>query len=321
MTVKKSILLTTHHGAFLHRGGGEYELLEVALNLRKLGHVADPYGPYSRDVENYDAVIHFSIDQSGLSVVEEAKNAGKEIILWPNFWQEDTTEDTVRIGYQLLEMSDAVVFKSETERKFFERCIPLREKKVLMVPWGVDPAFTEETPNSLFRESFGLSDYTLWIGIIEPCKNQLKTIQALEDFQVPMVFIGNCRDDQYYRACREAAPKHFLFLKPIQHKSDLIRAAIRECSLYIEPSLDPPGKSILEAAFAGANILTCSSEWAREHFGSNAVYVDPEDPYSIQDGVARGLAMPKSSQLSRELIAKHAFPNVLQSLCEFLDRS
>ena len=81
MAAKKSILLTTYHEAFLCRGGGEYEMLEVALNLRKLGFWTDVYSPYSRDLEHYDVVLHFSIQPSGLPLVEEARRAGKEVIL------------------------------------------------------------------------------------------------------------------------------------------------------------------------------------------------------------------------------------------------
>lgn len=320
MVAKKSILLTTYHEAFLHRGGGEYEMLEVALNLRKLGFVADIYGPYSRDIEHYDVVLHFSIEPGCLPLIEEARRVGRQVVLWPNFWMGgQESMDTREIVRQYLGLADAVVFKSLAEKRFFEERIPLGAIQSLLVPCGVDPSFAKSTPERLFRESFKLGDYILWVGILEPRKNQLRTIEALRDISIPLVFVGNYREQKYYKACREAAPPHFLFLDPMQHKSDMLRAAIRECSLYIEPSLDPPGKSILEAAVAGANVLTCDSEWAQEHFGENACYVVPEDAQSISAGVARGLRMVKNPTFTETLIARHSFPSVLNPLCEFLE--
>ena len=252
--------------------------------------------------------------------MEEARRAGKEVILWPNFWLNGQNQaNASEIGRRYLELADAVVFKSLTEKSFFEQQIALDGMRTLMIPSGVDADFTKRTPERLFRESFDLEEYILWVGIFEQCKNQLHTIQALADLAIPVVFVGNYRDAAYHRACREAAPAHFRFLKPMQHKSDILRAALRECTLYIEPSLDPPGKSILEAAVAGANVLVCDADWTREHFGDNACYVLPDDAQSIRDGVERGLAMEKNRAFTRALRERHSFPGVLKPLGEYLE--
>lgn len=318
--MSQSILLTTYHEAFLHRGGGEYEMLEIAINLRKQGFVADIYGPYSRDIEHYDVVLHFSIESSGLSIAEHAKCSGKKLILWPNFWIDSKDNKEVsKVGKKFVALADLIVFKSLTEKTFFEERIPLQNTQTLIVPCGVDAAYTKKSPQHLFQQSFNLKKFILWVGIIEPRKNQLRTIQALHDLPIPLVFIGNYRKASYYEACKKAAPDHFRFLAPMRHKSDIFRAALQECKLYIEPSLDPPGKSILEAAVAGANVLTCKSDWSREHFGDNACYVDPKDTQSIQEGVQQGLTMKSNPALTQKLTKRHAFPSVLQPLCTFLE--
>ena len=313
------ILITTYHEAFLKKGGGEYELLEVAFNLRKLGFIADIYSPFSRDIDFYNTIIHFSTHITGLYLFETLHSYGKKIILWPNVWFQGPVDEIQHsVISRYLELSQAVVFKSQVERALIENVVPLNGIDVLHLPACVDPCFSQPTPTRLFRETFGLKDYILWIGIIEPCKNQLLAITALKHLQIPIVFIGNYREEAYYQACRAQAPDHFLFLDPMPHKSDIFRAAIQECALYIEQTLDPPGKSVLEAAISGANILISQSEWAREHFGNYPVYVDPTNPESIAEGVRIGLEKNRNQELATMLAARHCLPDVLTSLCNYL---
>jgi len=317
----KNILFTTYHEAFLSKGGGEYELLEVAFNLRKSGFIADIYSPFSRDINFYNTVIHFSTQETGLKLLEHLRKYDLKIILWPNTWLPGGISFEQRsIINRQVKLCDAIVFKSNSEQAVFKDITTFDNIDILHIPACVDPCFAVKTPDSLFRGTFKIQDYILWIGIIEPYKNQLFVINSLKDLSTPVVFIGNYRDEAYYKACRRAAPDHFLFLDPMPHKSDMIRAAIQECSLYIEPTLEPAGKSILEAAVSGANILTSDSDWAREHFGDAAVYVDPANASSIVEGVRQGLEKPRDPELASRLCARHCLPAVLQPLCEYLSR-
>jgi len=314
----QAILLTTYPEAFLNKGGGEYELLNIAHNLRKLGLVADIYSPYSKDISDYDTVIHFSVNASGLPMAEAVKAAGKKFILWPNFWVNKSAASTNAVAAHLAELADLVIFKSRIEKANFESVAPLPDEKTLIIPSAVDPIFLEAAPKNFFRESFGLDEYLVWIGIFEPRKNQLGTIFALHDLELPIVFIGNYRDESYYSACKVAAPDHFVFLEPMEQGSDILRAAIRESRLYLEPTFEPAGKSVIEAAISGARILVSNAPWEREHLGRFAVYVNPKDPQSIRGGVAHALATSVDPEQVRTLAQKHLMPRVLDRLVAFL---
>lgn len=313
-----SILLTTYPEAFFHKGGGEYELLETALNLRKLGFIADVYSPYSNVLESYNTIIHFSIHKSGLSTVKAIKAAGKRLILWPNFWTCQRAQSNDVVAQQFLEMADVVIFKSVTEKNNFELITSLENSQTLIVPTGVESIFADPTPKTLFRDTFGIDEYLVWVGIFEPRKNQLEVIRALRELDVPIVFIGNFREEAYYQACREAAPSHFIFLKPMEHRSDILRAAIRESRLYIEPTLDPAGKSALEAAICGTRVLVSEALWEREHLGDFAVYVNPTDHESLREGVRRGLTTSPHPDQVPILSQKHLLPNTLNKLAILL---
>lgn len=313
-----SVLVTTYHQAFLHKGGGEYELLEVAFNLRQLGLVADVYSPFSRDVDAYDTVLHFSLVPESLPLVARMNTLKKHVILWPNFWQADAlAPEQADIFARFFRLGDAVVFKSAAEEALLRPLIP-QGCPVLRVPAGVDPCFAEPTPDRLFRDSYGVEEYLLWVGIIEPAKNQLAAIRALAHLSVPIVFVGNARDRDYYTACREAAPSHFLFLPPMTHKSDILRAALQECRLYIESGHEPGGKSVLEAVISGAQVVIPYSAWAVEHFGDFPVYIASREERAIADAVSVALEKKASPNIAAEVARRHMLPDVLAPLYAYI---
>jgi glycosyltransferase involved in cell wall biosynthesis len=313
-----SILFTTYHEAFLHKGGGEYELLDVSFALRKLGLLADIYSPFSKNLEHYDIIIHFSLEPSGLPLLELIKSKGKKIILWPNFWTaSEFSSEQLALYTRFLALCDAVIFKSQAEYSILRPFIPVH-CAVLHTMVGVDPCFSQPTPDRLFRDSYELEDYLLWVGIIEQGKNQLKTIKALQKCAMPLVFIGNYRDSNYYDQCLTAAPKHFVFLDAMPHKSDMLRAALQECSLYIELAYEPGGKSVLEAVISGAKVLLPESAWAREHFADFPTYIDPDNPESIKEGVQKALLKSIDRDFIAHIAKRHDFQAVLSPLYEYI---
>ena len=313
-----SILVTTYHQAFLHKGGGEYELLEVAFNLRQFGFIADVYSPFSRDIDAYDVILHFSLVPESLPFIAKLKSMGKKIILWPNFWQtEDLSVTQIEVFSHFFNSCNAVVFKSHAEETILRSLIP-DSCAILRVPAGVDPCFTTPTPERLFRDSYAVEEYLLWVGIIEPAKNQLATIKALHDLPIPIIFVGNFRDATYYEACVNAAPSHFRFLPPMIHKSDILRAALRECRLYIESGYEPGGKSVLEAVISGAQVVIPRSPWAEEHFGDFPVYIATQSEPAIAEAVAVALSRDKNPGIADIVAARHMSPGVLAQLCDYI---
>ena len=313
-----SILVTTYHQAFLHKGGGEYELLEVAFNLRQFGFIADVYSPFSRDIDAYDVILHFSLVPESLPLIAKLKFMGKKIILWPNFWQsEELTTEQIKVFSQFFGLSEAIVFKSHAEEIILRSLIP-DSCAILRVPASVDPCFATPTPNRLFRDSYDVEEYLLWVGIIEPAKNQLETIKALHHLTLPIIFVGNYRDTAYYNACVKSAPSHFRFLPPMIHKSDMLRAALRECRLYIESGYEPGGKSLLEAVISGAQVVIPRSPWAEEYFGDFPVYIATQSEPAIAEAVAIALTRDKNPCIADKVAASHMSPGVLTPLCDYI---
>lgn len=315
------VLITTYHQAFLTRGGGEYELQSIAEGLRQLGVIADVYGPYSRSVEFYDVALHFSVHPGGLDLLREIAGRGKPIVLWPNLWPTALPSGAVHVVQEHAALAEFVAFKSQAERERLLAQVPIPAEKVVTCKWVADPSYLKPAPVDLFPSLYGVRDYALWFGIVEPVKNQLAAIRVLRRMGLPMVVVGRYRDAAYFRDCVSVGGNGVLFLEALPQKSEIVRSALRSASFYVELSFEPPGLSAIEAGLSGCRLLLSDSDWAREHFSQHAVYVDPASDEAIAEGVGRVLDRPRQDEGVQRHLMDYCFPNAIMPLVELLTRA
>ena len=283
------VLITTYHEAFLHRGGGEFEIAMISNALKKHGLVADIYGPYSRDISRYDVILHFSVERGGLSLLRHIKAAGKPIVLSPNLFLTEKNSSISTLVSDFIDIADRIIFKSVSEKNDFNSFFEMPSNKVRVVPQFVDNGITRLAPKGLFSSLYGVENYAIGVGIIEPGKNQLMAIKAASQLGVPLVLVGIYRDYDYYQACKKEAPSNTTFITSLPYHSDVMRSALQDSSLYIEVTPEPAGFSAIEAGLSGCNLVLADSEWSHEHFADCANYVDPESVDSITNGIALAL--------------------------------
>jgi glycosyltransferase involved in cell wall biosynthesis len=312
------ILITTYQQAFLVRGGGEYEIFSLADSLKQQGFIADIYGPYSRPLENYDVVIHFSVHGGGLDLLREIKAAGKRIVLWPNLWIQDKTPASIELVNAHVALADVVLFKSAVEQLHFSANFHLPMEKAFRVNTSADPSYKKQAPDGLFKSLFGIQNYAIWFGVIEPNKNQLAAIKALRDKGIPLVLVGHSREESYYEQCREAGGDSVLFIKALPQKSEIVRAALREALFYIEIPHEPPGLSAIEAGLAGCRLLLSDDAWSREHFGEHAIFANPADQQDIGRAVDEILTKPKMNPALNAHLERFCLPTALAPLTTIL---
>jgi glycosyltransferase involved in cell wall biosynthesis len=265
--------------------------------------------------------LHFSVHGGGLEILQLIKKLNKRIILWPNLWliNRPNEEEAILIKKHF-DISDLIVFKSISEKNNVLKYIECPEEKIIIVPTGVDSCYKDPADPNMFRTIYKVDEYILWLGILEERKNQLQGIKALKDIDLPVVFIGNYRDEKYYRKCVDAAPEHFKFLPVMPPKSEILRSAIQNCKIYLETPLDHPGKSALEAGIAGAKLVLSNDEWSKEHFQENARYVDPKSTESILNGITDTLEEKKSNNIVDCIEGKHLFPNNLKPIINIIEK-
>jgi len=134
----------------------------------------------------------------------------------------------------------------------------------------------------------------LCAGRVEPKKNQAALLYALRDVDVDVTLVGHAYDASYLALCRRWAGPRTHFVEHVPQ--DELRRMMSRAAVHAHPSwLETPGLSSLEAAGAGANIVTGDRGSEREYFGPGVDYADPADPRSIRAAVLRALRRPVRS--------------------------
>lgn len=290
MTRGKRVLITTYQSAFLRPGGGEAELFELAQALNSMGVVTDLYGASSLRVDAYDIILHFSVQGESFDFVKSLKAMGKTVIIWPNLWWAGMPdENDAKFVHRFMSLADEIIFKSEAEVENVGSHVPLGDIRYSIIPWEVSQKYTEKTSDKLFKSVYGLEQYCLWVGVIERNKNQHLAIEVFKSIEVPLVFVGFHRDEEYFQYCRSNADSSILFLPYMEPGSEILRSAYKGCSLYVELSDDPAGKSALEAALYEKPMLLSDNSWSREEFGESVYLVDPRDIDQVRIACIDGL--------------------------------
>lgn len=283
----KRVLLATSIDAYLHQGGGEQELKNLYKELNKLGFLCDFYGSASLDVDKYDVIIYFSLG-NGINIFLDSIDVSKcTLILWPNLWFIDPPKcEYLSFLQGQLNRFDAIVMKTNTELMHLNKYFDLSKIEIINISNFVDERLFDYNPSSVFQEVYGLEEYVLWMGMIEPQKNQLEAVRSMKNSKMPLVISGAIRDKFYFKQCVAEAREpgnEVIFLPPMHYMSELHLSALSNCSLYLEIPLDFPGNSSIEAAFLNNNIAVTDCDWSREVFNSEADFLLPNRFQSIDE--------------------------------------
>lgn len=317
------VLVVSGFSAFFKQGGGEAEAASLRHSLELHGYEADLYGPNVSDLEGYDVVIFFSCHPSGLELLETCKELSIKIIFWPNYWIEkdrNSTLEEVNLVNALCALSDKVVFKSNAELLIFKNNFNLDSCKILKVNWFVEPDFFKFYDVDRFKKLYDVENYILSVGLIEPVKNQLALIKAVNSTKIKLVLIGGFRKKDYFDLCRSASNGNVLFIPHLPADSPILKSAYAGCDLYIEVSFDPPGRSALEAACFGKSLILSDSDWAKEIFFDKAKLVSPDKVDEIKLALDAVKIHDKCELGWKEYLNRqHYADNALKELYKYLN--
>lgn len=284
----KRVLLTTYPEAFLNHGGGEREIHLLSEALNSSGIMSEIYGPTSRPLSTYDAVLHFSLSCGVEHIIGAVSKSNVPLILWPNLWfiNEPSSSELERLSW-LLTHFQAVVFRSQTEENHFRKYLDLDGKDIIRVSTLISPQFQRKNVTDVFRESYGLQSYAIWTGIIEPQKNQLAAVKAFNGLDIDLVISGEVRDQAYFEECKRQAASNIKFIPAMPFGSELHLSALSHSRMVVELPLDFPGSSAIEAAALGCPLLLSRSDWTEELLAEQCIQVDPRDENEIRDTVSQ----------------------------------
>lgn len=210
---------------------------------------------------------------------------------------------------------------SQAEADLLQRFFKLGrgfQRKVDLVPNAIDTRLYQALPepSQAFVQQYGVRDFVLQVGTVNPVKNQLGLIEALFDLPVPLVFIGPVQPayQDYGALCkaRGAQRGRVIFIDQLPHEQ--LPGIYALAAVHALPSWrETPGLVSLEAAAAGCRVVTTAIGSTRDYFGDQAWYCYPNDPASIRNAVEQALAAPPSQALRQRVLTEFTWQRAAQT--------
>lgn len=148
----------------------------------------------------------------------------------------------------------------------------------------------------------------LYVGRLDPHKNQLGLIRALEGSGIPLTIAGPTHPHhaEYAAACRAAAGPdvHFVDGRSQAGLVELYQQAL----VHAMPSwFETTGLTSLEAALCDTAVVTTGHGFARDYFGDMVHYCDPSSLRSIRAAVETALSSDRSSHLRDHVLGHYTW--------------
>lgn len=336
------IAFFVYPSAFQSPGGGEIQLLKTKEFLEKEGTIVKLFDQWHDRLADFDVLHTFGSVKDCLEMIRTAKVMGIKNALsticwynWQSTWGMEASLKGRMISLvrhsakeffpfvpsqrkRMMQLSDILFPNSQSEAGQLGRYFQVPKEKIFIVPNGVDPVFADARPEK-FTEHFGLKEFVLCVGRIEPRKNQLNMVRAFRGTDVALVFIGEYVHQyrEYYEQCRKEAGKNIHFLGSINHDSDLLASAYAACNTFLLASwLETPGLAALEAGLAGAKVVITGQGATREYFQGFAEYVCPESPRDIRTKTMNAFESPKTLKLRKHIQNHYLWPHVAKKTLE-----
>jgi glycosyltransferase involved in cell wall biosynthesis len=144
----------------------------------------------------------------------------------------------------------------------------------------------ETVSADLFAAEFGLRDYVLCVGRIEPRKNQAMIIHSLRETDIPVVLIGHSLEQRYTRALGQLGNGKLHIIPRLPPRSELLRSAYSGARVFCLPSWSE-GASIaaLEAGSIGCPLVLSDQSSEVEYFQKFARYSHPADSRRLKEAL------------------------------------
>ena len=328
------ILFNTHNIAFQNPGGGEIQLLKTKEYLKKEGIQVKNFNKFEDKIKDYDILHNFTILSDCYDTLKYA-HQNKILIALSTIWWPSTEyalnsdqsfKDKLKtLSYilinkhnlfnlskvkEMMNIANLLLPNSRTEGEMITKHFGINSNKIHPVPNGVDERFAKANPK-LFQEKYGIKDFVLYVGRIEPRKNVLSLIKAIKN--KPLVIIGEAPDNQknYEKLCKKEASKKVIFLGKLNHNDLLLESAYASCNTFVLPSwYETPGLVALEAGLAGAKIVITSRGATKDYFNDYVEYIDPKNLKDIKEKVEKSLKKEKTSELKDYILNNFLWKNV-----------
>lgn len=336
------VLFTTYPTAHQFMGGGEIIISKCKEYLEKRGVKVKLFDQWKDKIKDYDVVHNFGLASETAGIIETAKSLGVPTAIHTLYWpsaeyalkghfnpvhKARVLGSEIMNRYNLFSLSKkqkmmkeaSILFpNSKTEAEMLHKNFTIPLSKMHVVHDGIDSRFTKGNAGE-FEKKFGLKNFVLYVGRIEPRKNVLALVRAMKDSGIPLVIVGEADSQrkEYFEQCKRHADKNTHFLGRIEHDSSLLVSAYYAAKVLALPTwFETPGIVAMEAGAAGANLVVTKNGCTREYFGDYARYVDPSSRNQIRKRIIEAFEAEKSRNLAHFVRENYSWEKVAGELIE-----
>ena len=315
-------------------------LRALAESLPPAGVAARLWRPFEDSLANSRCLHLFGSAAEFLPLVQSVRRIGVKVALTPESWRQGAPHGSFGRGWlhktaawfvkagrgflsttpawqrELYSAVDLLLPNSNAEAQRISRRFKLPMDRLRVVPHGVDPRLAEADPE-LFRRQFGVHDFVLYTGTIEPNNQQLGFLWAMKKMDLPVVVLGDVGPEceWYVEECRRVAGSQAKFLPRMACDDPCLAGAYAACGcLVVGGAVPAPERIALAAGASGTPLVLFEGSCGSEYFGQQVVYVRPDDVASIRSGVQAALDRKRSKKLAEHVCTYFSWKAVARML-------
>jgi len=226
------------------------------------------------------------------------------------------------------ENADLIIAISEKTKQDIIEFYQIAPEKIKVVYQTCDDSFkqqTEEEFKSSVRQKYNLPEkYILNVGTIEPRKNLLLLVQAMETVQPDHQLVVVGKSKAYAQLVRSEIKKlgledRVIFLKDIPFTD--LPAIYQMASVFVYPSFyEGFGIPIIEALYGSIPVVAATGSCLEEAGGPASIYIDPNDAIALANAINSILSRPDlAAEMKEKGLAYVQQFNTAQVAAELMD--
>ena len=170
----------------------------------------------------------------------------------------------------------------------------------------------------LFFNKYKITNFVLCAGRIEPLKNQINLLKALQGMNIQVVITGSTvlYHKKYINELKKLILNNSNFHWLGYINREMLFSAIKNAHVIAIPSWTEVSPALgIEGGYFDCNIATTEGGYGKEYFKENVWYLDPKDINSIRKAVLDAFDSPKGcNSFKSRIISEFSLEKTSQEL-------
>ena len=218
----------------------------------------------------------------------------------------------------ILSSADSIFVTSYGEMNDLRKKFAIPKSRFSIVPICIDKE-NSQAGEDLFVRKYGLRNFVVSVGRIEPKKNQLNILKAIKDTEIEILFIGSTSlyhmsyVNDFLKQLRNTPNAKYLGY--LDRK--MLLSAYAAANVHVLASwFEVIGVVNLEAAINGCNIVTTANGYTKEYLGNLAWYCDPAKVDSIKTAIIKAYNSTRRNNLKNLILERYTWDKIIPKIIE-----